>query len=52
MENKKGMWIVVTENGVSFIGRDAKEAQKGKFGIRHQIVLGYPPNSSNKNQML
>ena len=52
MENKKGMWIVVTENGVSFIGRDGKEAQKGKFWNWASNSLGYPPIFKQKSDAL
>ncbi len=52
---KNRMWIVETNNGIAYIGRDPKkdskataEAEKGKFWNWASVSLGYPVIFKNK----
>ena len=46
------MWIVVTNIGVAYIGRNAKEAKKGHFWNWASRSLGYPPVFRKKEDAL
>ena len=52
MSELKKMWIVETENGVAWIGRDAPNAQKGHFWNWASKSLGYPPIFKEKKDAL
>lgn len=46
------MWMVETENGIAYIGRDAPGAQKGHFWNYATKGLGYPPIFIHKKDAL
>ena len=55
--NKNKMWIVETNNGIAYIGRDPKkdskataEAEKGKFWNWASKSLGYPVVFKDKKE--
>lgn len=50
--NEKGLWAVVTEQGIAYIGRDAKGAQKGHFWNWASKSLGYPVIFKDKKSAL
>ena len=46
------MWIVMTGEGIAYIGRNAKGAEKGHFWNWASISLGYPPVFKKKEDAL
>ena len=52
MTTTKKMWIVETNEGIAYIGRDAPHAEKGHFWNWASKSLGYPPIFTKKADAL
>lgn len=50
--NKQKMWVVMTDDGIGHIGRDACGAEKGHFWLWVSKSLGYVPVFRNKEDAL